>query len=308
MRIAVLIGSGSGESEISRQSGIAVLDGLKNLSHDPVLLSFGDNLIADILSIKPDLVFNAMHGKYGEDGTVPAMLNTIKMPYTHSGILASAIGMNKDISKKIFRYHNVPVADSFVVSHKEITNESYIETLKKYSWKKAVIKPISGGSSIGLMIVDACTNQIPSIKKYDLKTVYDPNDQFLIEEYVGGKELNVCIFGDRVEIMEVIFDGEIFDYKTKYTRDLSAHQMNPDIPSNFREQMIESARSIHNGIGCRSVSRVEFKMSSDKFVALEINTHPGMTGYSILPDIAKHYGYSFEELIDMIIKDASYES
>ena len=300
--ILVVLGGTSGERAVSLESGKACIKALKKIkykvsSFDPQKQNF--NLIN---KSKTDAIFNALHGKDGEDGVAQSYFEYLKIPYTHSGVISSFNAMNKLFSKKIFLKSKIKTPKYFSI------DRSYkISALdKKLKFKKicypVIIKPINEGSSLG---VELCKNKkilIRSIKKLIKKY-----NQAMIEQYIPGQEIQVAIInGEPLGAIELIPKRQFYDYKAKYTKSAKTkHIMPARLTKSKYSEVLKIAKKTHNAFKCRGVTRADFKFYKGNFYLLEINTQPGMTSLSLVPEIANYRGINFEQLVEKILLDAS---
>lgn len=294
-RILVLMGGFSAEREVSIRSGKECSMALESLGYNVSTLDPGYDIINDLLEINPDIVFNCLHGSWGEDGHIQSILEYLKINYTHSGVIASAKAMNKIASKEIFSRHGIPIAKSFDLHDLDNLKVDF----------PIIIKPINGGSSIGVKVINNHSEALNYIKKnqIDLKN-------FFAEEFIEGTDFTCGVIGQKTtEIAEIKTNNIIFDYNAKYKSKLTKHCIPGNLKPNIYEKMKEYALRAHVSLNCKGVSRVDFRYSSktseEKLVCLEINTQPGMTRNSLLPDLASHSGIAFSELVEWIINDAS---
>ena len=294
-KIAVLRGGISDEKEISILTANQVFHTLKH-KYDTVLIDVGydcKKLINDLISCKTSIVFNCLHGFFGEDGQIQSILNYLKLPYTHSGVLASSIAMNKTISKKIFKSFNICHPKQF-----NIFNE-----LKDFSYP-IIIKPICGGSSNNLIKVKN-KEQLNTFKIRNRNNL----DKFMLEEFINGREITVGILDDKIcGVMEIIFDSDVYDFKNKY-QEIATHVINPDLNEKITEKLKQTSLMIHNQINCKCLSRLDFRYNEkkDEIFLLEINTQPGLTINSLLPEMAKDKGIDFLKLCEIILYNAQCE-
>ena len=295
-KVMVLMGGFSSEREVSLISGKSVSNALRKkdyivIEHD---LTDTKKLLAALDAEKPDVVFNALHGNWGEDGTISALFDLLQIPYTHSGMLASAIGMNKYVSKLIAKNSGIRIASSQKTTIKEFT--SYGTTID-YPY---VVKPVSDGSSVGVFIV---RNQEEAL----LVKYKDMNTDILIEKYIEGQELTVMCYKNQAYVVTEIKPNEDFyDYQHKYTSGFSEHILPAQIPHEISEICKAYAQTMHNKLGCKTISRSDFRYNpKDGVIFLEINTHPGMTDLSLVPEQAKHIGISYEDLCQTFVEEAS---
>ena len=294
--IVVLMGGLSGERKISFLTGKACLSVLKKKGYKVVSLDAKGFFAEKLKKLKPKIVFNALHGKFGEDGFVQSILESLKIPYTHSGVLASSLAMDKELSRMIFRKNNLKVPKYFLLEEDNKLN------LKKNFKFPVVVKPIDEGSSLGVYI---CKNK-KQFKK-NCKKLIQKYNRILVEEYIPGKEIQVAIMGERaLGAIELIPKREFYDYKAKYSETAhTKHIMPAHISRAKYKEVMNLAKKAHKLLGCRGITRSDFRFFNNKFYLLEINTQPGMTKLSLVPEIAQHAGIKFEDLIVKIIKDAS---
>lgn len=295
-KVMVLMGGFSSEHDVSLQSGTAIASALKKRGYNVIEHNLTDSkkLISDLNQEKPDTVFNALHGNWGEDGTIPALLDLLQIPYTHSGMTASSIGMNKYLTKLIAEKAGIKTATGKKMTAKEFI--SIGATLPR----PFVVKPVSDGSSVGVFVVEK-PEDIFKIR-YD-----DPTTELLIEKYISGQELTVmCYQGKSHVVTEMKPLKGFYDYTNKYTTGKTEHILPANIPDNITKTCLKYAETIHNLLGCKTVSRSDFRYNpQDGVVFLEINTHPGMTGLSLVPEQAKYIGISYEDLCVTLVEEAS---
>lgn len=297
--IAVLYGGMSAEKNISFMSGTAVGKALVDLKHRVTMVDVGADIAEVIQKIKPDIVYNALHGTYGEDGCIPGLLNMLHIPYTHAGILGSAISFNKVISRDIFITHNIKYAKSAIIKKEQNITADPIS-------RPYIIKPINQGSSVGI-------EAIFIEDEFNFKDYKFPyGDTILVEEFIKGRELQVAVLnGKSLGIMELtMLKKRFYDYETKYTEGYAKHTMPAQIPDNVYNKAMEiSEKACHLLHAEKGICRVEFIYSEEQgLYILEVNTHPGMTSLSICPEIAAYKGINFNDLVAKIVDGASYES
>ena len=298
-KILVLCGGISKERLISLETGKEVAKELKKNKYKVRVCEPDNNLLRNIKSYKPEVIFNALHGQFGEDGYIQTILETQKIPYTHSGVIASSIAMDKEISKKIFLKNKIltPKYIKFTYGKDE---QNIIRKIEKKLKFPVVIKPINEGSSVNVYI---CTKKdiLKNLKKL---IAYK---EILIEEFISGREIQVAIMGNkRLGIIELKPKRKFYDYEAKYNLNTKTEHI---IPVNLDKKNLNyinnMALKAHKVIGCKGVTRSDFKFYKGKFYLLEVNTQPGMTKLSLVPEIAKFAGISFIKLIEWILKDAS---
>jgi D-alanine-D-alanine ligase len=295
--VVVLMGGLSGEREISFLSGKACSKALKKKGYKVINLDAKGYFAEKLKKFKPKIVFNALHGKYGEDGFVQSILEFLKIPYTHSGVIASSLAMDKELSKLIFKKNNLNVPKYFVL---EKGNES---KLNKKIIFPAVIKPTNEGSSLGVYI---CKNLIQLKSKY--KKLIKKYDKVIIEEYIPGKEVQVAVMGKKaLGAIELVPKRHFYDYTAKYSNKAKTkHIMPARVSKKKYKEVLNLAKKAHKVLGCRGITRSDFRFFKNKFYLLETNTQPGMTKLSLVPEIAKYCGINFQDLVLWMIKDASY--
>jgi len=301
-KILILGGGISKERSISIQTAKAVLNSLKKKNYKAIICEPDGNLTNIIKKFKPDVVFNALHGSFGEDGYIQTILENEKVKYTHSGVLASSIAMDKEISKKIFIKNNIltPKYMKYNFDNNSSLNKNLILKVEKKLNFPVVIKPINEGSSVDVYICNK-KNFIKNIKKL---LHYR---EILIETFIPGREIQVAIIGKKkLGAIELKPKRKFYDYEAKYNSKAKTKHIIPvELSKTNLNKIMNIALKTHNLIRCRSVTRCDFKFNKNKFYLLEINTQPGMTKLSLVPEIAKYAGISFVELIEWIIKDAS---
>ena len=298
-RILVLCGGISKERLISLDTGKQVAKELKKNRYIVITSEPNHTLLKNIKLFKPDIIFNALHGQFGEDGYIQTILETQKIPYTHSGVIASSIAMDKEISKKIFIKNKILTPKYIKFDYKK-NKTNIIKNIEKKLKFPVVIKPINEGSSVHVYI---CTKK-NIIKNLKTLSVYN---QILIEEFIAGREIQVAIMGTKtLGAIELEPKRKFYDYKAKYNSNSKTKHIIPVSLSKKNFQKITSiTRKAHQLIGCKGVTRSDFKFYKGRFYLLEINTQPGMTKLSLVPEIANYKGISFIQLIEWILKDAS---
>jgi D-alanine-D-alanine ligase len=294
-KVAVLMGGPSAEREVSLSSGRECAAALRGEGYEVIELDAGPDLYARLTDIKPDVVFNALHGRWGEDGCVQGMLEWLRIPYTSSGVLASALAMDKQRSKRAYENAGLPVAQSVIAPREEV--EAGHVMAPPY-----VVKPNNEGSSVGIYIVHESANGPPVLNK-------DMPAEVMVEQYVPGRELTVTVLGDRpVTVTEIFTDGW-YDYEAKYAPGGSSHQVPADIPQDIFDLCMDYALRAHQVLGCRGVSRTDFRWDEPKgakgVYLLETNTQPGMTPTSLVPEQAGEAGLTFGQLCAWMVEDAS---
>lgn len=287
-RVVVLLGGQSPEREISLLSGQAVVEGLRRLGLDTTAIDVGDDVIQQLQASKPDLVVNMLHGQGGEDGVIQGLLEMMKLPYTGSGVLASALAMDKSKSKQIWMQQSLPTAPYRTLTE----NCNWSEIIAEF--ETVVVKPVSGGSSLGISIV----NNAKSLQE-EFQKAQQFDQHVMAEKYIEGREFSTGIIGE--ELLPTILletSREFFDYEAKYV-DESTRIMCPlDLPQDVQERIDFLVRSAYSSLGCKGLARVDFMEDANgEFYLLELNTVPGMTSHSFVPTSAKRVGIDFDELL-----------
>ena len=295
------MGGESGERKISFLTGKACSEALKKKGYRVKELDARGNFVEKLKKLKPKIVFNALHGKYGEDGFVQSILESLKIPYTHSGILSSNLAMDKVLSRILFKKNKIITPRYFLINKSNKKNFKRKIKEKKIQFP-IVIKPINEGSSLGVYI---CRNQIQFDKNY--KKLNSEYSKILVEEYIPGKEIQVAVMGNKaLGAIELIPSREFYDYKAKYfSKAKTQHIMPASLQQKKYDEVLFLAKKAHKILGCRGVTRSDFKFYKNKFYLLETNTQPGMTTLSLVPEIAHYCGINFENLVVWMIKDAS---
>src|SRR6185312_12300998 len=299
-KIAVLMGGRSAEREVSLSSGRGVVKALREEGFDAAPLDPGDNPGQQLFEAKPDAVFNALHGRFGEDGTVQGLLELMRIPYTHSGVLSSALAMHKQRTKDIYRAAGLPVVKSIVVDRREAAAAHLMEP-------PYVVKPVNEGSSVGVFIIRKGDNRPPEAlgsEKWNL------SNEMMVEEFVPGRELTVAVMGHKgLGVTEITTKLEFYDYEAKYADGGSKHVLPAKIPEAIAKDAMRIAEAAHVALGCRGVSRTDLRYDDTgrkhRLVLLETNTQPGMTPTSLVPEQAAYAGYSYGKLCRWIVEDAS---
>ncbi|AQT42974.1 C-terminal [Bartonella apihabitans] len=298
--VAVLMGGFSSERPISLSSGTACAEAIENLGYKVTKVDVGRDVASRLSELKPDIAFNALHGIFGEDGRIQGILEFLQIPYTHSGVLASALAMDKGRAKIVAAANGVKVAPSRVMNRFEIGKIHPIEP-------PYVIKPVYEGSSFGVVIVKAGQNTPPS---EITGSSWHYGDDVIVEKYVAGRELTCAVLGgEALEVCEIVPDKEFqfYDFQSKYKPGGSKHVCPAPLSPNIYQNVQRMSVAAHQALGCRGVSRSDFRFDEEKgeLVWLEINTQPGMTPTSLVPDMAKVAGRSFGDLVKWMLEDAS---
>jgi D-alanine-D-alanine ligase len=295
-RVVVLKGGLSAEREVSLVSGRECANALRRAGYEVTEIDAGRDLARALSDAAPDAVFNALHGRWGEDGCVQGILEWLRIPYTHSGVLASALAMDKVRTKEIFRAAGLPVTESLLAGRAEVMARHPMEP-------PYVVKPSNEGSSVGVYIVHENANGPAQLAP-------DAPDVLMVERFIPGREMTTAVMGDRpLAVTDIIAVSGWYDYHAKYAAGGSRHVVPADIPDDVRDACLAHALTAHRAIGCRGLSRTDFRWDEsrglDGLVLLETNTQPGMTPTSLAPEQAAHCGISFEDLCDWLVEDAS---
>ena len=299
--IVVLMGGLSGERKISLLTGKACSKALKKKGYKVVDLDAKGYFVDELKQLKPKIVFNALHGKYGEDGFVQSILESLKIPYTHSGVLSSSLAMDKELSRLIFIKNNLKVPKYFLLQkdHQGNSNKKFNNKNIKFP---IVIKPINEGSSLGVSI---CKNKKQFTNKY--KKLMENYDRILVEEYIPGREIQVAVMGEKaLGAIELVPRRQFYDYTAKYSNTAQTQHIMPAplSPKKYKE-ILGLAKKAHELLGCRGITRSDFRFFKNKFYLLETNTQPGLTKLSLVPEIAQYCGIKFEDLIVWMTENAS---
>ena len=294
-KVAVLMGGLSAEREVSLSSGRECAQALREAGYEAVEVDAGRDLAARMADLRPDVCFNALHGRWGEDGCVQGILEWMAIPYTHSGVLASALAMDKTRAKDVYRAHGIPVAASVIAATAEVQARHVMAP-------PYVVKPNSEGSSVGVYIVQEAANGPPVLSPDMPATV-------MVEQYVPGRELTVSVLGDRALGVTEIITDKWYDYHAKYAPGGSRHVCPADIPQDITKACLDHALKAHQALGCRGLSRSDFRWDEGRGLSglfiLETNTQPGMTPTSLAPEHAALVGMSFPQLCAWLVEDAS---
>jgi len=295
-RITVLCGGVSKEREVSLVSGKAATDALTKAGFTATQIDVPRDVSALVKSIsdsKPDVVFNALHGRYGEDGCIQGLLDMMALPYTHSGRMASAMAMDKPMAKKIFASVGIPVADERIITRREAEAGDVMD-------RPYVLKPFNEGSSVGVKIVRPGDNRPPLD---DLGLDFD--DYLMAEAFIPGREVTVAVLGDKaLAVTEITTTHTFYDYEAKYAAGGSTHTLPAPISPALYQRAMDLSISAHKVLGCRGVSRADLRLDGDKLVMLEVNTQPGMTPTSLVPEQAIYVGMSFVDLVTWMVEHA----
>ena len=298
--VAVLMGGWSAEREVSLSSGKGCADALEAEGFRVTRVDVDRNLAATLGDVRPDVCFNALHGRWGEDGCVQGLLEVLGLPYTHSGVLASSLAMNKEVTKEIVARHGVPIAEAVLVPRDEAAMSHAMEP-------PYVAKPVAEGSSVGVVIVKAGANRPPEAIRRIATTGHG---MIMVERYVAGRELTCGVIRDEPSgIIDIVAAGHLafYDYEAKYAPGGSRHILPADIPQEIADAVRRHTLVAHRALGCRGVSRSDFRWDGETgtLAFLEINTQPGMTPTSLIPELAEHAGLSYRQLVRWLVEDAS---
>ena len=301
--VLVVLGGTSGERAVSLDSGRACVKALKKKKYNVSVFDPKFKNLNLINKKKVDVIFNALHGKDGEDGIAQSYFEYLRIPYTHSGVVSSYNAMNKIISKEIFVKNNIETPKFFTI----LKTEFHIKILKKNMINKkikfpVVIKPVNEGSSLGVKV---CKTKELLLR--ETKKLFKKYEELIFEEYIGGQEIQVAVTnGNPLGAIELIPKRLFYDYKAKYTKKAKTkHIMPARLNKNKYQEVLKIAKKTHKALGCKGVTRSDFKFFNNKFNILEINTQPGMTNLSLVPEIANYKGLNFENLVEQILLDAS---
>ena len=298
--VAVLMGGWSAEREVSLNSGKACADAAERCGYRVSRLDVDREIAATLRALKPDVALNVLHGRPGEDGTLQGLLEVLAIPYSHSGVLASALAMQKDIAKTVLKAASVPVPGGMVVNRREAAVRHLLPP-------PYVIKPVAEGSSVGVFIVREDHAHPPQeLTRAD----WSFGERVLLEPYIPGKELTCAVMGDKaLGVIEIVPTVKFYDYEAKYAPGGSKHLLPAPIAAEAYEECRRHALAAHRALGCRGVSRADFRYDATAGVrglaCLEVNTQPGMTETSLVPEMAAHAGITFDELVRWMIEDAS---
>lgn len=296
-RVAVIMGGWSAEREVSLVTGEACATALESCGYNVDRLDVGRNLAERLAEQRPDVVFNALHGRWGEDGTVQGLLEIMGIPYTHSGVLASSLAMNKPEAKILFADAGIHCPDGAVMTRKALAHNT--------DWSAPmVVKPSNEGSSVGVQIILEGDNASPLDGG-------DADEVVLVERYIPGREIQVAVMGDRaLGAIEILSPGRFYDYEAKYAAGGSRHIMPAPMSENDYQLALDYALTAHRVLGCRGLTRSDLRYDDTgegpaSLYLLEVNTQPGMTPTSLAPEIAAHLGISFEDLCRQLVEEAS---
>ena len=299
--VAVLMGGLSNERPVSLSSGAQCAGALRRAGYQVTEVDVGYDIAERLRELKPDVAFNALHGRYGEDGTIQGVLEFLRIPYTHSGVLASALAMDKHQAKIMFKAVGIPVTDHVIVNRAEVARGHVMAP-------PYVVKPIADGSSVGIFVVKADQSHPP---QEILREDWNAGEMVMVERYVPGRDLTCAVMGDvALGVTEILTDLSFYNFEAKYAKGGSHHLIPAPIQPKIYDKVQKIALKAHAALGCRGVTRTDFRFNDKagedgELVCLEINTQPGMTETSLAPEQALHAGHSFEELVSWMVEDAS---
>jgi len=299
--VAVLKGGWSHEREVSLRSGAACAQALRAAGYEVTEIDVGRDIAQVLADLRPDVAFNALHGRFGEDGTIQGLLEILDIAYTHSGVLASSLAMDKHQAKVMFKAAGIPVTDHVIASRAEIARGHVMAP-------PYVVKPVRDGSSVNVFIVREGTEHAP---QEILREDWDGEDDLMVERYIPGRELTCAVMGDvALGVTEIVTDLSFYNYEAKYRAGGSHHVLPAEVSPNIYEKVRNMSLKAHAALGCRGVTRADFRYDprggdDGELVCLEINTQPGMTETSLVPELAAHAGHDFPELVAWMVEDAS---
>ncbi len=298
-RVAVLMGGWSAEREVSLVSGASCAEALRRAGYDVIEIDLGRDVTAMVAALTPapDVVFNALHGRFGEDGCVQGVLDILGVPYTHSGVLASALAMDKPQAKRLFAAAGIPVAEHCIVDRRQAASGDPLP-------RPYVVKPVNEGSSVGVHIVTEAANL-----RLEDSVIWHHSGTVMVEQFIPGRELTVAVMGDRpLAVTDITTNRGFYDYDAKYAEGGSRHVIPAEIESSVYNQILGFAVDAHQALGCRGVSRSDFRFDGERVYILEVNTQPGMTPTSLVPEQAAYAGISFEDLVTWMVESAACDS
>lgn len=299
-KIGIVYSVNTAEAQVSQRSMKCVVSAMESMGLKFCTIPFTQNFIMDLTLSKIDIVFNCIHGKYGEDGYMTTILNAMQIPYTHSGVVASQIGINKLLTNIHANALGIPVMHNEPISKQNLISGNYNVT------KKSFIKPIDGGSSVATFLVDV-GQKLTSSQISEVENFHDGN-LFMIEEYFQGIETGIVILNDKsIGSFQVIPSEGFYSFNAKYQSDETQYLVPAEISTKMESILFKNAESLHNGIGCSCISRVDFLINSGDYRLLEINTHPGFTDSSLVPKVCQYKGMNYETIIQDLLDSAKFE-
>jgi D-alanine-D-alanine ligase len=299
--VAVLMGGWSNERPVSLKTGAGCAAALRRAGYQVTEVDVGRDVAEVLMALKPDVAFNALHGPFGESGMIQGVLELLQIPYTHSGVMSSALAMNKHQAKILFKAAGIPVTDHVIVSRGE-AGRSHIMP------PPYVIKPIADGSSFGVFVVKGDTSHPP---QEILREDWNGGEEIMVERFVPGRELTCAVMGDvALGVTEIVTDRTFFNYEAKYSNGGAVHVLPAQLKPKIYDKVQQFSLAAHAALGCRGLTRCDFRYNDaagedGELVLLEINTQPGMTEVSLAPEQAAHAGHSYEELVSWLVEDAS---
>lgn len=301
LHIAVLMGGWSAEREVSLSSGNGIADALEKNGHKVTRVDMDRNVAQVLTAIRPDVVFNALHGVPGEDGSVQGMLDLMQIPYTHSGLATSVIAIDKELTKQQLVPAGIPMPKGKIVSSASLYEADPLP-------RPYVLKPVNEGSSVGVAIVTDDSNYGNPIGR-DVTGPWQEFDELLAEPFIKGRELTTAVLGGKALCVTELKTAQgFYDYAAKYTEGLTQHVCPADIPADIEKLCLDYALRAHQVLGCKGTSRTDFRWDDEQGAAglfvLETNTQPGMTPLSLVPEQAKQAGISYEQLVEIIVREA----
>jgi D-alanine-D-alanine ligase len=302
MKVVVLMGGWSAEREVSLVTGKGVVEACERLGHETVALDMERDVAVRLSELKPDVVFNALHGTPGEDGSVQGMLDLMGIRYTHSGLATSVIAIDKQLSKQALTPHGIRMPGGHIVKSESLYLGDPLP-------RPYVLKPVNEGSSVGVAIVTAQGNYGDPIGR-DVAGPWQDFDELLAEPFIRGRELTTAVLGDRaLAVTELKPKSGFYDYDSKYTDGMTEHVCPANIPESIAQACLDMALKAHRVLGCKGTSRSDFRWDDEKGVEglylLEVNTQPGMTPLSLVPEQARHIGMTYDQLVAQILEDAT---
>ncbi|NGP18046.1 D-alanine--D-alanine ligase [Devosia aurantiaca] len=299
--VAVLMGGWNNERPVSLMTGAGCAAALRKGGYEVTEVDVGHDVAEVLTALKPDVAFNALHGPFGEGGYIQGVLELLQIPYTHSGVLASALAMNKHQAKIIFKAAGIPVTDHTIVTRAEAARAHVMAP-------PYVIKPIADGSSFGVFIVKADTSHPPQEL---LREDWTSGEEMMVERFIPGRELTCAVMGDvALGVTEIVTDLAFFNYEAKYSQGGAVHVLPAQVKPKIYDKVQQFSLAAHTALGCRGLTRCDFRYNDaagedGELVLLELNTQPGMTPVSLAPEQAAHAGHSYEELCAWLVEDAS---
>ncbi len=293
MKVLVVYGGESPEAEVSRKSARSVIESLKRLGHEVIPVELSRNFPEMVKEIEPDVVFISLHGSPGEDGTVQGLLEIMKVPYTGSGVIPSAVSIDKDLTKRVLKSYGIPVPSGITLFKGD-------EIPKNLEFP-CIVKPARAGSSVGVFLVKG-EGELPKA----LKEAFSYDSKVLIEEYLPGREVTVAVLrGRALPPVEIVPAGEFYDYESKYVSSSTEYRIPASLPKRLEERLKKLSERVYKVLECRGAIRVDFKLDNfNSPYVLEVNTIPGLTERSLLPKSAQVSGYTFDRLMEEILRDA----